>query len=436
MINNPKRMIAIGIAFVLVLALIISSPYIIFYSKKHIAKGYLEKTDIQIQQIIAEHRETEEFLNTNKKLYKEYENYKQDLKKHNDKLKDLQDEFADYNRKYETNQIEDVLKAFSYYKDKSKTRELFSDKLNKHSENFKFLKNEIHEVYDIHNALIANEINFKNLENNKGTIIDTREGQLEQVKIKGKNKRVKDKTQRLFKDLNDKVDVFSTKYASIEKFDNSIEGKYNIQELRQKLNTQNAVLSLYNNVYSSISSFDEYWKELNEQYYTIVVRHFHERETDYITEPNPNYREWTETEEYQTTETRYKTETYTERVYVGSRIVGDTKEDIYETVTETRQVPYEVPVTKTRLVTKNNGEPKTIRVPYDVYKHYYTIEKHTPNGVTKDNVYVGEKHEKYDFSIKSWNYKKEEEVGYVVWKQLWNDNEGILRGKNLNPRIE
>lgn len=436
MINNPKRMIAIGIAFVLVLASIISSPYIIFYSKKHIAKGYLEKTDIQIQQIIAEHRETEEFLNTNKKLYKEYENYKQDLKKHNDKLKDLQDEFADYNRKYETNQIEDVLKAFSYYKDKSKTRELFSDKLNKHSENFKFLKNEIHEVYDIHNALIANEINFKNLENNKGTIIDTREGQLEQVKIKGKNKRVKDKTQRLFKDLNDKVDVFSTKYASIEKFDNSIEGKYNIQELRQKLNTQNAVLSLYNNVYSSISSFDEYWKELNEQYYTIVVRHFHERETDYITEPNPNYREWTETEEYQTTETRYKTETYTERVYVGSRIVGDTKEDIYETVTETRQVPYEVPVTKTRLVTKNNGEPKTIRVPYDVYKHYYTIEKHTPNGVTKDNVYVGEKHEKYDFSIKSWNYKKEEEVGYVVWKQLWNDNEGILRGKNLNPRIE
>lgn len=80
MINNPKRMIAIGIAFVLVLASIISSPYIIFYSKKHIAKGYLEKTDIQIQQIIAEHRETEEFLNTNKKLYKEYENYKQDLK--------------------------------------------------------------------------------------------------------------------------------------------------------------------------------------------------------------------------------------------------------------------------------------------------------------------------------------------------------------------
>ena len=435
-INNPKKMIAIAIAFVLILGLIISSPYIIFSSKKHTAKNYLEKADIQIQQMITEHNQTEEFLQTNKKLYKEYEIYKQNLKTYNDKLQELQDELANYNRKYETNQIEDILKSFSYYKDKTKTRELFTDKLNKHTEDFKPLKDEIHEVYDLHNTLIANENNFKKLENTKGTIIKDREAQLSQVKIKGKNERVKDKTQRLFKDLTNRIDTFSSQYASSEKFDSSIEGKYDVRELRQKLNTQNAVLSSYNNVNSSISSFDDYWKELNEQYYTIVTKNYYEKETDYITEPNPNYREWTETEEYQTTETRYKTETYTERVYVGSRIVGDTKEDIYETVTKTRQVPYEVPVTKTRIVTKNNGQPKTIRVPYAVYKHYYTIEKHTPNGVTKENVFVGKKHEKYDSFLKSWNYKMNEEVGYVVWKQLWNDNEGIVRGKNLNPRIE
>ena len=427
---------AVAMVFVLILGLIISSPYIIFSSKKHIAKGYLEKADMQIQEIIAEHKDTEDFLNTNKKLYKEYEVYKQHLKTHRGKFQVLQDKFADYNRKYETNQIEDILKSFSYYKDKSKSRELFTDKLNKHSEDFKPLKDEIQEVYDLNNTLIANEFNFNKLENSKGTIIDNREAQLEQVKIKGKNERVKDKTQRLFKDFTSKINSFSSEYASLEKFDKSIEGKYDVRELRQKLNIQNAVLLLYNNVNSSISSFDNYWDELNEQYYTIVTRNYYERDTEYITEPNPSYREWTETEEYQTTETRYRTETYTERVYVGSRIVGDTQEDIYETVTKTREVPYEVPVTKTRVVTKNNGQPKTIRVPYDVYKHYYTIEKHTPNGVTKENVYVGKKHEKYDYSLRSWNYKKDEEVGYAVWKQLWNDNEGILKGKNLKPRIE
>jgi hypothetical protein len=254
--------------------------------------------------------------------------------------------------------------------------------------------------------------------------VKSRYDNLQIIQSKGKTTAVKNKANQCFTAISNARTSFINGLNSLKSYTNADQGTCTLAELKDIKQEYQSQASLLANTDASIDIFDRYWNELHEQYYTIVKNQYSTRDTDYVTEPNPQYREWTDTETYQ------DTETYTERVYVGSRIVNDQQEDIYETVTKTR------PVTRTRTVTKNNGQPQTISVPYDVYSFYFTVERHTLSGVTQTNVFTGKKHEKYDTSISVWSYEASQSSGYVEWKQLWNDDEGIVRGKNISPRLE
>lgn len=74
------------------------------------------------------------------------------------------------------------------------------------------------------------------------------------------------------------------------------------------------------------------------------------------------------------------------------------------------------------------------------YKFYYVKITVTPQQKTKERIYVGEKDTDGNLFWRTWNYPREQQIGYLIeWKQFHNDNQGIIRGgsiKDINPHIE
>jgi hypothetical protein len=274
-------------------------------------------------------------------------------------------------------------------------------------------------VYKLTNQLITNTKNTLAFKNSGQSMLDDKNKFVQIILNKGKNGRVKKNIQNKYSQIENNERDFLKKYDSVTKIEKKQIGQFSLSQLRDLLKNQNDLLKLLNKNKTLVSNFDNYYQELKNQYYTVVTRDYHRVSIDHVIEPNPAYHEWKETKTYQTTETRYKTESYKEN-----------------NVTKTKKVPYTVNVTKKKTITKNNGKTKTIAVPYEVYKYYYTIEKTTPNGETSDDIYVGKKHAKYDSFIHSWSYDDEQEEGYTVWKQKWNDNQGIVKGFDLYPKLE
>jgi hypothetical protein len=430
--KHPRKVI--GIASSVIIAIIIVSliPQFIAISQKHIAKSYLDKSNQVLSEINQKTNETLALLENKKRIYKDYEIYLKDVQKEKTEYQAFSENLNALQKQYEQKDIQAVLSRFN--QKKPQTNFLTQVKSNLNS--FVGTYNDILEVDSLHASMLSDEEKFVAF---KQSIVKTSGGikeKLLQINQHAKSERIKNNAAQIIQSVENNQNTFDSEYQKLFKYTHSSEGTYNLDELRKLKTDQTNVAKIISQDIVLNRNFLSYWAELHEQNYTIVVDEYSDRSTENVSEPNPAYRQWTEQESYQDTETKYKTESYTERTYVGSRVVGNSKEDIYENQTKTKQVPYQVQVTKTRSVSKNNGQPLTIPVPYDVYKYYFTLEKHGANNTTEEDVYVGQKHEKYDSQIRVWNYKDTEEKGYVVWKQLWNDNEDIKRGKNINPKLE
>ena len=428
----PKRMISGSIAFMVLLIGIMTTPYWISLYHKNEAHNYIKTAQSISSEIHQAYQDASSQLEKNRIIYKEYDQYVLLLDQEKKQIDEFNERIGTYEEKFKNQEIQAILSDF---KPKDKSATLIDLQKNNQIE-FKKTTDDIALVFSLNQGLKQTYVSMKSYDANRTAALKQFDDQNAQVQQHAKNERVKQRSMQLLRSIGDTQEDYKQSYASLTAYTSADEGRYTLNELKQIKDRQTPVQTQMDNAKEAEQDFLKYWNELHEQYYTIVSNEYSERQTDYIPEINPLYREWTEQESYQDTETRYKTENYTERVYKGSRIVGETKEDIYETVTKTKQVPYQVQVTKTRSVKKTNGQPPMVPVPYDVYQYYYTVDKYTPNGKTSENVHVGKKHGKYDFSIRSWSYKSDEQEGYAVWKQLWNDNEGILKGKHVNPKIE
>lgn len=433
--NNPRQVMFIGTILSFILVLILASPYIINVSQKSTVEKYLNKTDVRLTEIKTELNNVNNTLNSNKKIYVDYDYYIKEVLRYDKEFDVLKEDYLKLKRDFENNKTKEVLKEFTHYKDKDKKRVLFTDRLEGSYISYDKLQKDVFEVKSLDADLLSKESLFKSFEKRKPEILQSQSDLLKQIKINGKNQRVKEKSERLYSLLALSYDEFSEQNSKINLYSPQ-RGSLNLTKLKELSFAFEKINNAYFKVNNDIESFSHYWNELHEEYYTKIVKNYYDKKIDYVVEPNPLYKEWTEQESYTDTETKYKTETYIERVYVGSRIVGDSKQDIYENQTKTKEVPYEVPVTKTRSVTKNNGQPRTVSVPYDEYHFYYTREKVSQTDRLTENIEVGKKHAKYDTFCKSWNYNQDEQEGYVVWKQYWNDNEGIQKGKGIYPVLE
>lgn len=430
--NHPKKMISAGIAFVLVLIAISSTPHFIYMYNKNVAKNYIETAQSIVTGIDTKNKEAKDKLTTYQKIYKDYDTYMSVVASESETLSGFVDLLKSYHVRYEKKEIEGILSDFN----SKKSKITLIDLAKRNQSEFEKTYADITSVYAINGDLQNQYRTLNAFGDQSKQVFEKVQNQNIEVQRKGKTARVKQKSKNLFEQVKSQKDNFTGSFGSLASYTKNDEGEYDLPGLKQLQSNQSSVISLMNTSKNAASSFDGFWNELHEQYYTFVADDYSTHSTDYVSEPNPLYKEWTEQEKYQDTETKYKSESYTERVYKGSRINGDKKEDIYETVTKTRQVPYQVQVTKTRNVTKNNSQPRMVPIPYDVYKFYYKVEKHTSSGMTSSDEYVGKKHAKYDYSIRTWDYSDNEEEGYVVWKQLWNDSEGIVKGQNLHPTLE
>jgi len=420
--KEPKKSLIISVISLMVFIFILSIPGIISLTKTHAAKNYITQSEVRLTKINATLNNVSNRLEKNVLLYKEINLYKETLNTTSKNYQELNEELNQITGDFENKDIKKVL--YQFKADKDDKRVLFSDKLTNIEKNVGSINTDTNDVINISTYLISQYETFVKYKNSVEGIVTSKYNKLSIIKEKGKTTSVKNKSNQYFTTIGNNKTIFIDGLGTLKPYIIKNQGTFTLNELKDIKSKYVSKATLLSNTDSSISIFDKYWTELNEQYYTVVKNQYSDKSTDYVTENNPSYKEWQETESYQ------DTETYTERVYVGSRVVGDSKEDIYETQTKTR------PVTKTRTITKDNGQSRTISVPYDVYSHYYTLEKHTTSGVTKSKEYVGKKHAKYDSSIRSWSYATDEAVGYVVWKQLWNDNAGILKGKNISPGLE
>lgn len=436
--EKPKRAIGIGITSVLILFLIAFSPSLIALAKQNIASSYISQSEAQLLEIKSAIADEEAALDSNKSLYKDYDKYKKDISIFKSSYDDLNRELQKYKSFYKNKNINAILSDFT--KKKNSSKETFPEIIKKLSVDIAVSSGDVQEVMSIDNGLKDSLTTFSAYVSEIESLVADKYAKLQIVNQKGKNQRVKEKASLLFNTINLNKGTYLSSFEQLPKYSKDAEGKYDLYGLKGLKQRYDATQSNIAQAQESVKKFDSYYSELNVQYYTVVTRHFIRTNIDYVMENNPEYREWQEQENYTEKETRYKDEQYTvtERQYKGSRIVNGTKEDIYEnvTLTKTRKVPYTVDVQKTRTVTKNNGKPRTIQVPYQVYEYYYVVDRHDNNGVSKNENYAGKKHTKYDMFSTRWSYNSDQEVGYTVWKQLWNDDEGIVRGLNLNARLE
>lgn len=420
--KRKKKVIKVIITILLVFFFISFIQSIVSTNQANVAENYITESEARLEQINSTINQVSNRLENNAKMYKEYEIYDEQIGEQKDDYESLTSELADIRKDFDHKEIKKVIYQFQHDEDEKNI--IFSDKIAAMEKSVAGFNEKTAEVIELDKYLISKYPKFSEFKESLDDRLKLRFDNLNIIQSKGKNARVKNNANMYFTQINEQKKRFINGLDHVKEYTSDSHGSLSLTELRQMKEKYLLQNTLLKDVNSSIANFDNYWSELHSQYYTIVKNQYSTKSTDYVTENNPKYKEWTETETYE------DTETYTEKVYVGSRIVDDQKEDIYEDVTKER------PVTKTRTVTKNNGQPETISVPYDVYTFYYTVEMHRPNGVTSTSEEAGEKHEKYDTSVTSWDYNQSEEIGYVEWKKLWDDDAGILRGKNLSPRLE
>lgn len=385
------------------------------------AEDYITQAQKHMQTIHSNLEGLSDYLSDNAGHFKAYAAYKSQLSEKYKTYQNLEIRLDDFDKDLKKKNTENILYNFE---DKGNRKVRFPDEISLLEKDLESFKLEIEDIVKLDSYLITES---STLSDDQAAIVEkvnSRHEKLLIIQSKGKTKVVKNKAKAYFDQIDSNLLKFKNSMVTIKPYTIYDQGSLTLDELKRLQQSYTSQRTLLDNIDGSIKNFDNYWNELQEQYYTVVIDQFVEKSIDYVEEANSEYSEWNETEYYESTEY------YTEEVYVGSRIVGDKQQDIYERVTKER------PVTKSRTVRKDNGKPKRISVPYDVYSYYYTVEKYTSLGSNEDNILAGSKHEKYDNAIKKWQYSFNQAVGYIRWKVKWDDNEGIVEGMNLNPKLE
>lgn len=420
-LKNPKAYITKLIVGFLALMLIILTPTIVKNIKYSINNGKIKSYVQDVEKYKSDIANVEKYLSTNEGYYKEYDKYSTSIKQ---EYKDRDKLIKDVNAvNYKSKKFKDEFAVCTKNFDKEKA-------------DLKAIKSELEEVVSITNEQTSLSSNILVVSDKYNKELPDLNKVNTDILANGKNNRVKDKSKTFVSNYENSYKNISAKINDFTKITTNEKGKYTLTELRSIKQKNSYFADNYNGMLNQKSDYEKYYSLLLDQYFTIVTNNDYRRTSENVTESNPAFKEWTEQENYTDTETRYKTETenYTERVYKGSRVVGNTKEDIYEneTKTRTKQVPYQVQVQKTRTVTKDNGQPRTIQVPYEVRYYYKEVKKTTPQGTTTDKIDLVKKHAKYD-SL-SYSFSGNDRVGYTEWKQKYNDE--VLKGFNLNPHLE
>lgn len=374
----------------------------------------LNEMNVSLSQVYGEFEDQSEWL-------KDREKYKNTLDALQGRSEQISSELSVIERDLQAKDKDKIKAYLSLSKRENGLKLGIIEEINK---SLSSVSEEMHEILQISQYLSTKSQSIVAYESKAEADLKERYQYLALVDEKGKTPSVKKRLNDAFTKINDCLADYKKTLKDVKVFDEESRDQYTLSELQSlKIATEKSD-ELITKTDQAIDFFDRYLKELQEQYYTVVIGQYRLADLDFITEPNPKFKEWQEKETYQ------DQEWYTEREYVGSRIVNNQQEDIYENVKKSRIV------TKTRKVLKDNGLPRTITVSYDVYSYYYKVDKYTPQGVTTESIRSGQKHEKYDRNIESWDYKPYESVGYVRWKQLWNDEQGMIVGTNVKPKLE
>lgn len=422
MVNDKQKMKTIFLGIIIFIISITAFFTILKTDEYNRATNYIVQSETRLNRLQENYLNIFTRLDENRKLYKEYDIYNAKYIAERREYKRLVDKLDSIKKDYFNNEMNDVIDAFELIDEETKLSII--ERIANLEQTTSPLNADTAEVIEIDKELFALYAKCSKHASDLEKEFKTYTIRNEAIQLKGKNDVVKANGKRLFEQVNDNKYKFVSKMSGLNPYKVEDQGKYTLDELRDIKKNNLELVALLDQSLDSNKAFNHYWDTLQEQYYTIVTKNYYKKSTERIKEDNPEYEEWIEDEEYE------DEETYTERVYVGSRIVNDKKEDIYEDVTKTRSV------TRTREVTKNNGEPEKITVNYEVYTFYINIEKHTPKGVETTVEKVGEKHEARDNDYKKWDYKEDQKIGYVEWKKLWDDEESIVRGRHITPRLE
>ena len=253
--------------------------------------------------------------------------------------------------------------------------------------------------------------------------------------------RVQNTSKKKFTQLETSLSDFREIKNKNTPFNKSDIGKYNYSQITKLVKIMEKITRKYDQYLSDLGDFTQYYKLLIEQHYSTVKEHHSNPNLAYESEPNPAFREWQETETYTDTETYYESENYsstcTETSYETTTTIMDGRAvtrrvPVSRSVpcTKTRRVSKTRPVTRTRSVTRNNGEPRYVDVPYTTFTFYYTVELIDPSGKKQESLSSGKvKIQGTNPSTPGYNFGQEEQIGYVVWKEKWNDQEqkGFLK---------
>lgn len=389
-------------------------------NKEYVAK-YLNESNDQLNSLSISIATVDDKLNSNKAYLKDYDQYQDYLTRYRASIKNHWLTLHNYKKLYDD---EDINAILDFILESETTSTIISENdQNIMINTLNQISSEVDEVVFLHNNMMQEFDKLTAKKNSLVTSLEPLNKKNEEINQNSNSEEVIRTASKLYDDAEYMVKNTLDSFDLGSVYSDSDKGKYSLSELRDISNNYSSINEKIVNVDKSIESFNNYYLELTDEYYTIVTKQYHSKKTDTVTEKNPKYKEWTEKESYETVEK------YTEKEYVGSRIVGDKKEDIYEKVTKTR------PVTKTRTVHKDNGKPEKIKVTYDVYTYYYEYKRTSKSGTETISKLSGEKHEKYDSNIRKWNYDEEEEVGYVVWKKKWTPYSSILSGFNIKPSL-
>ncbi|MBI4143990.1 hypothetical protein HY486_01960 [Candidatus Woesearchaeota archaeon] len=221
------------------------------------------------------------------------------------------------------------------------------------------------------------------LNNSMGKNLIDHQPKLEHILQKGKTDRVKQKTQTLYDAAMRTYKSVKAKNDGIERYRPSMDGSYSMEDHERLRNQQQEVVSLIKQGDKLLSQLYDLHEELHKQYFVFVSGH-----------------------------------RKTHKTFSHSKLVPDVHYDADgELVVGTKQKSYST----------------------DGYRFFYVVRTVTPDGEREEEVYVGEKDSENSLFYSSWDYGREQEVGWVIeWKQLHNDNEDKKNGlvEHLSPFIE
>ncbi|MDX2303355.1 MAG: hypothetical protein NW226_11175 [Microscillaceae bacterium] len=304
---------------------------------------------------------------------------------------------------------------------------------------------EIEQVFEAQNYLIENWTKLSAYREGLDSQWQNEEIKHQEIQDHSPYERVRQQGKKNFDRLDKSFGIFKNHYDQNQRFGRAEIGKYNFVQIQAFLKTLEDVKQKHADFVNFREALDRYYNLLQVQFYTKIIAQYTRSTLTYESEPNPAFREWTETETYSDTETYYESQSYsatcTETNYEtrttivnGKAVTRSVPLSHSVPCTKTRQVSKTRPVTRTRSITKNNGEARYVDVPYTTFSFYYTRERVTPQGKTQSEQNSGSiKLKGSNPSEPDYTYKTDEQIGYVIWKEKWNDQEqkGLL-----NPHLK